>query len=83
MLLCKIVDYIHGLCGGKEAYARTIAEEAKIAVIGYDVDRGIPRRLHGRGSAGADVVHGGYVAPVEADARAEAEHFSVGRIGRA
>ena len=83
MLFDEMVDHVHGLRGGEEAYARAIAEEAEVTVVRHHVDWGVPCCLHRRGGARADIVHGGDIASVEAQAGAEAEHDSVGGVGGA
>jgi len=74
----EVVDDVGGLGGGEEAKGGAVAEEAQVAVVGDDVDGGVPRDLGGRRGAGADVVDGADVAAVEADARAGAEHAEPG-----
>ena len=81
MLFRQVMHHVHGLGGGEEANARAVAEEAQVAVVGDDMDGAVPGRLHGGGGAGADVVDGGYVAAVKADAGAGAEHGGVGWVG--
>lgn len=75
---------MHHVCGfgsGEEGGATAVAEEAEVAVVGYDVDGGVPGDLAGGAGAGADVVYRADVAAVEAEAGAQLEHAFVGGVG--
>lgn len=69
-----MVDHVYGLVGCEEGDEGPVAEEAQVAVVGYNVDGAVPGYLGWRGLAGPDVVIGTDVAAVEADARSETEH---------
>ena len=81
IFFCEIVDYVCWFGGGEEGGATTVAEEAEVAVVGYDVDGGVPGDLAGGAGARADVVDGADVTAVEAEAGAEVEHAFVGWVG--
>lgn len=81
ILLGEMMHHVRWLCGGEEADAGAVAEEAEVAVVGYDVDWGGVGGGAGRGGgAGPVVVDGADVAAVEADAGAGAEHGFVGGV---
>ncbi len=77
----EVVHDVDGLSGGEQRGAGAVAEEAQVAVVGHDVDGGVPGDLGGGRGAGADVVDGADVAAIEAEARAGAEHGFVGWVG--
>lgn len=79
----EVVHDVDGLGGGEQRGAGAVAEEAQVAVVGHDVDGGVPGDLGGGRRAGADVVDGADVAAIEAEARAGAEHGFVGWVGGA
>lgn len=81
MFFGEVVDHVYGFGGCEQGDAGAIAEEAEVAVVGYDVNGGVPGDLGGGGGAGADVVHCADVATVEAEARAGVEHVGVGWVG--
>lgn len=83
VLLCEMVHHVRWFCGGEEAGAGAVAEEAEVAVVCYDVDwRGVGGRAGRGGGARAVVVDGADVAAVEADSGAYAEHALVGGVDR-
>ncbi len=82
MLLGQVVHDLYRLDSCEKGNAGPIAKESQISVIGHYVHRSVPGDLRGRGSAGADVVHGADVASPEPDSGAELEHAFVGRVER-
>lgn len=77
----EVVDDVGGLGGGEERGAAAVAEEAEVAVVGYDQDGGVPGCLRRGGRARANVVHRADVAAVETEAGAGLEHLPVGGVG--
>ena len=75
------MHYVCWFGGGEEGGAAAVAEEAEVAVVGYDVDGGVPGDLAAGAAAGADVVDCADIAAVEAEAGAELEHAFVGGVG--
>lgn len=82
VLLREVVHYVRWLRSREEADAGTVAEEAKVAIVCYDVHwRGVCGVAGCGGGAGAVIVDGADVAAVEADAGAVTKHGFVGRVG--
>lgn len=76
----EVGDDVGGFGGGEQRDAGSVAEEAEVAVVGYDVDGGVPGDACGGGGTGAGVVDGGDIAAVESDAWATAEERAVGGV---
>ena len=76
----EVVDHVDGYDGGEQGDAGAVAEEAQIAVVGYDMHGGIPGDLGGGRGAGADIIDFADVAAVKAEAGADVEHVRVGWV---
>ena len=74
VLFCEMMNDVRGFGDGEEAEYGAVTEKAEIAVVGYDVDGGIPRGLGGGGGAWTDVVDCRDVDTAEADAGASLKH---------
>lgn len=81
VFLGEVVHHVCGLAGREQGCASSITEEPQVAVVGHDVDGGVPRDLAGGVAAGTDVVYRADVAAVEAEAGAVLEHVAIVRVG--
>lgn len=81
VLFGEVMYYVDGFGGCEKGGAGAVAEAAEVAVVGDDMDGGVPGGLAGCIASGPDVVDGADVAAVETEAGPGVEHVFVGLAG--